>query len=335
MKVSIIIPCKNEEKHISKCLDSIINANWNNIEKEIIICDGKSTDKTLEIINEYSKKYDFIKVFTNEKEIAPTAMNIGIKNSTGNFITRIDAHAEIEKDFIINSLKIFEKDDKIACSGGIIESIYDNKISKSISLAMSSSFGVGSAYFRTGLKDSYVDTLAFGTYKKEIFDIISLFDEELVRNQDDELNFRLTKSGYKIYLSKDIKSKYYVRSSLEKLFKQYYQYGYWKVYVNKKHRTFTNYRQLVPFLFIVFLFSLILGLIYKPYFYLYSGILILYFLLAFIFAYKKTNNISEIFTVILSFLILHISYGFGYLQGIIHFIIFNKKPSNKNKILNR
>jgi len=335
MKVSIIIPCKNEEKYISKCLDSIINANWSNLEKEIIICDGKSTDKTLDIINKYAKKYKFIKVFTNEKEIAPTGMNIGIKNSTGDFITRIDAHAQIEKDFIINSLKIFDKDEKIVCSGGIIQSIYDSRISKLISLAMSSSFGVGSAYFRTGLKDSYVDTLAFGTYKKEIFDIVGLFDEELVRNQDDELNFRIIKKGYKIFLSRSIKSKYYVRSSFKKLFKQYYQYGYWKVYVNKKHKTFTNYRQLVPFLFVIFLFSLIITFFYEKYIYFYLGILLLYFLLAVIFSIKKTKNIFEILGVIFSFLILHISYGLGYLQGIFDFIILGRKPSDKNKTLNR
>jgi len=262
-------------------------------------------------------------------------MNIGIKNSTGDFITRIDAHAEIDKNFIINSLKVFELDEKIFCSGGIIESIYENENSKVISLAMSSSFGVGSAYFRTGLKNGYVDTLAFGTYKKELFDKIGLFDEELVRNQDDELNFRLIKNGYKIYLSKDIKSKYYVRSSFKKLFKQYYQYGYWKVYVNKKHKTFTNYRQLVPFLFTIFLFSVFISIFHKSYIYFYLFIITIYFSLSFIFAIKKTKNISEIFKVIFSFIILHLSYGLGYLQGIIDFIILNKKPSNKNKIINR
>lgn len=329
--VTIIVPCRNEEKYIEKCLNSLVRLDFPKDELEIIICDGKSTDKTVEIVNLFIKKYPYIKIFDNEKKIAPSAMNIGIKNSKGKFITRVDGHSEVFPDFIIKSLEELEKNPSLGCVGGFLINEYEDHNSKVISYAMSSSFGVGSAYFRTGEKDGYVDTVAFGTYRKEVFDKIGLFDEELVRNQDDELNFRVIKEGFKIFLKRDINAKYYVRASFKKLFKQYFQYGYWKVYVNKKHSTVTTIRQLVPLFFVIYLIlGIILSLFSKLIFTIFISILLLYTILAFIFAYKKTKNILEIFKVVYSFIILHTSYGFGYLNGLLDFFILNVKPRHTN-----
>ena len=173
-------------------------------------------------------------------------------------------------------------------------------------------------------------------YRKEIHDIINGFDEELVRNQDDEYNYKLIKANYKIYFDPSIISHYYVRGSYSKLFKQYYQYGYWKVYVNKKHRTVTTLRQLVPFFFVL---SLLLGIIlsfFHPIFLLLLfAEVICYFQFSMYFGYKATNNINRMFSVGKVFPILHLSYGFGYLVGIFDFIMFNKKPSKKSKSLSR
>jgi GT2 family glycosyltransferase len=201
---------------------------------------------------------------------------------------------------------------------------------------MSSSFGVGNAHFRTGNKSGYVDTVAFGAYKKEVFDDIGYFDEDLIRNQDDEFNFRLLKNGYKIYLSNKIKSKYYVRGSFSKLFKQYYQYGYWKVFVNKKHKTVTTVRQLIPLFFVLFL---ILGGIISfahPYIFIfYRAIILLYFLLGLLFAWDGNNSLKKAISITFTFFILHLSYGLGYLLAIFDFILLNKKPNDKSKTLSR
>jgi cellulose synthase/poly-beta-1,6-N-acetylglucosamine synthase-like glycosyltransferase len=325
--LTIIIPCRNEEKYIERCLTSLIELDFPKDELEIIVCDGKSTDRTVELVETFASKYPYIKLLNNEKQIAPSAMNIGIKASQGKFITRVDGHSEVFPDFIIKSLAELEKNPSLGCVGGFLINEYEDNISKVISYAMSSSFGVGSAYFRTGEKDGYVDTVAFGTYRKEVFDKIGLFDEELVRNQDDELNFRVIKSGYKIFLKRDINAKYYVRASFKKLFKQYFQYGYWKVYVNKKHSAITTIRQLVPLFFVLYLiFGISLSIFSKIIFYIFLSILILYISLAAYSSYKKTKVLQEILQVMYSFCILHTSYGLGYLNGLIDFFVLNTKP---------
>lgn len=325
--LTIIIPCRNEEKYIERCLNSLIELDFPKDALEIIVCDGKSTDRTVELVETFANKYPYIKLLTNEKQIAPSAMNIGIKASQGKFITRVDGHSEVFPDFIIKSLAELEKNPSLGCVGGFLINEYEDNISKVISYAMSSSFGVGSAYFRTGEKDGYVDTVAFGSYRKEVFDKIGLFDEELVRNQDDELNFRVIKAGYKIFLKRDINAKYYVRASFKKLFKQYFQYGYWKVYVNKKHSSITTIRQLVPLFFVLYLiFGISLSIFSKIIFYIFISILLVYIALSAFSSYKKTRVLQEIFQVMYSFCILHTSYGLGYLNGLIDFFVLNTKP---------
>jgi cellulose synthase/poly-beta-1,6-N-acetylglucosamine synthase-like glycosyltransferase len=334
--VTIIIPCRNEEIYIKGCLESIINLDYSQSLLEVIVCDGKSDDKTAEIVNEYAKKYPFIKFFINEKITAPYALNLGIKNSTGKFITRIDAHSEVHPDFLKKSIAEFDNNSELGCVGGMLLNIYENKISKVISYAMSSGFGVGNAYFRTGKKDGFVDTLAFGTYKKEVFDKVGLFDEELVRNQDDEFNYRVVKAGYKILLKREIKANYYVRASFKKLFKQYFQYGYWKVYVNKKHSAITSIRQLVPLFFVLYLiFGLGLSFYSRLFCYFFLLVLLLYLILAISNAVKLTGKINEIVLVIFAFIILHTSYGLGYLEGIFNFILLRRSPAKEYTSLSR
>lgn len=330
--VSIIIPCRNEEKYISRCLDSIINLDFPKDLLEVIICDGQSDDRTIEIVNEYINKYFFIRLYTNEKKTAPYALNIGLLNARGNYITRIDAHAEVHPDFLTKSLAEFNKNSNLGCVGGMLQNIYEDKTAKIISYAMSSGFGVGTAYFRTGKKDGYVDTVAFGTYKREVFDKVGFFDEKLVRNQDDEFNYRVTKANYKILLKRDIKANYYVRASFKNLFRQYYQYGYWKVYVNKKHSAITTLRQLVPLFFVLYLFSGFIALAFVPKLFIpvFLPVFLLYLFLATVSAGKMTTKVNEILLVIFTYLILHISYGLGYLEGVINFLILRKLPKNSS-----
>jgi len=197
---------------------------------------------------------------------------------------------------------------------------------------MSSVFGVGSAHFRTGTKEGFVDTVAFGAYKQVVFDTIGYFDEELVRNQDDEFNYRVIKHGFKIYLSRSIRSKYYVRARFKKLFKQYYQYGYWKVYVNTKHKTVTTTRQIIPALFVSYIIFCFFTLLIKPLlsFYL-SLVFLLYLGLATFSAWRIANNLGKIPLIVYSFFILHLSYGIGYIEGVFNFLIIRKKPSKRYK----
>ncbi|WP_270641862.1 glycosyltransferase family 2 protein [Paraclostridium sordellii] len=337
MNVSVIIPVYNEEKYIEETIMSIENQTYDKSKIEVIVVDGMSSDKTVDILNNLKDQLNIsMKIEINKKRIAPTAMNIGIKVATGDVIIRIDGHSYMDKNFIKEAIS-FISDRKVDCVGGPIYTINNSFIGEAISKAMSCPFGVGNAKFRYSSEETYVDTLAFGAYKKDVFEEVGLFDEELVRNQDDEFNLRLVRSGGKILLTPNIKSYYYSRSSIKKLWKQYFQYGYWKVRVIQKHKIPSSIRQLVPATFVTTIVTLsVLSIFSKIALVMLSGILFLYITFSIVFSIMACKFKEKKFIGILPmiFLILHISYGIGFLKGILDFGIFNKANS-KYAISNR
>jgi len=333
--VSIVIPCRNEEKYIGRCIDSILSQDYSQDKLFVFVCDGKSTDDTAAIIHDYAVKHKNISFLINEKQTTPFALNIGINASLTDIVIILGAHSEIYPDYVSSCVEAFSYGTNIGCTGGIIENVYENETAEVIGKAMSSSFGVGNAHFRTGNKDGFVDTVAFGAYKREVFDKIGFFDEELIRNQDDEFNYRLLKNGFTIYLYRKIRSKYYVRASFDKLFKQYEQYGYWKVYVNKKHRAVTTLRQVIPLLFVLFLFTgALLSFFHMLLFKIFLLGVFLYAALSVYSAFKQSGNSKQVFSIVKSFFILHFSYGLGYLKGIIDFFVLQKNIK-KEEVLTR
>ena len=231
LKVAVIIPCKNEEHYIEKCINSILNSNYPKELLSIYVCDGLSTDNTVEIVKNSIKNNPEVNLLINKEQTTPQGLNLGLKTAQSDVKIILGAHSEVDPNFIQENVNILQQHSEVGCAGGVIKNVFENKTSEVIGAAMSSPFGVGNAHFRTGAKDGIVDTVAFGAYRKEVFEKIGYFDEELVRNQDDEFNFRLIKNGYKIYLSQKIISLYYVRASFKKLFKQYYQYRLVKIFV--------------------------------------------------------------------------------------------------------
>lgn len=335
--VSITIPCRNEKDYIGKCLDSIVACDYPKEGLSVFVCDGHSDDGTQDIVREYSERYPYIHLLMNDARTTPQALNLGLKAQQADYRFILGAHAEIDAAFVSESIKAFENDDAIGCTGGIIENVYENEVSLAIGKAMGSSFGVGNAHFRTGVKDGYVDTVAFGCYKGEVFDRVGYFDEELVRNQDDEFNYRLLKNGYKIWLTKKVRSLYYVRASFAKLKRQYYQYGYWKVYVNKKHRAITTMRQLVPLALVCYFLMAALATVatiaFMPEGWVRRAMLwltwtpaLLYILLGLKEVLKVAGG-SNYLGVWRAFTILHFSYGWGYLEGVVHFLLLRKQPT--------
>jgi len=323
--VSIVIPCLNEKNYIHRCLQSIASQTYPAELITAYVCDGMSNDGTRELIMDFAKTHSQFTLLDNVRKTTPFALNLGIKTSKAEIVIILGAHSELDSDFVKKSVESFEVDPAIMCTGGVLENVYENETSRMIGAAMSSSFGVGNAHFRTGNKSGFVDTVAFGAYKREIFDKVGLFDEELIRNQDDEFNFRVTNAGYKIYLNHEIKCRYFVRASFKKLYRQYYQYGYWKVFVNKKHKTITTVRQLIPMFFVLYLMLLALSVFTcKIVFLVMSMFGILYLLLALVFAARSASSLSAIFGVAFTFFILHFSYGLGYLKGIFDFFILGK-----------
>lgn len=332
--VSVIIPCRDEEKYIRKTLDSILENDFPKEDLEVLVVDGMSSDGTLKIAMEYSRKYPFIKTLKNPNRYQSSALNIGIRNSKSQIIMRMDAHSYYNRDYISRCVDELQNNN-VDNVGGICITLPgdDSLISKSIALALSHRFGVGNSYFRVGVRKSrYVDTVPFGCYKREVFQKIGFFDESLVRNQDDELNLRLIKNGGKILLDPEIISYYYARDSLSKLWKMYYQYGYFKPLVALKVKALMTWRQLMPAIFVGS--TVALGL---------SSIIAIQLLLPFLvilLLYSSTNlavSISHaakkgwtlIFSLPIVFAAIHFSYGFGYLIGLVDFIILRKHQKKR------
>ena len=219
-KITILIPCRNEEKFISAIIEDVINQDYPKDKTEVFIIDGMSDDKTREIINQYSTKYSGLKVLDNPQKTVPYAMNIGIKASSGDIIIRMDVHSLYPKDYISKLVYFLEKLNADNVGGVCITKPFsDTLMAKAISLVLAHPFGVGNSYFRIGAKEiKEVDTVPFGCFKRSIFDKVGFFNENLKRSQDLEFNLRIKRAGGKIYLFPDIVSDYYSRSGLKDFF---------------------------------------------------------------------------------------------------------------------
>lgn len=323
--VSIIIPCRNEEKFISKCLESIIHQDYPKENLEILVVDGRSKDKTREIIKDFSFKYPFIKLLENPQKFTPFALNIGIRAAQGEIIIRMDSHADYQKDYISKCLK-YLKEYNADNVGGILKTLpaKDTLVAKAIAISLSHPFGAGS-YFRVGSKKvRWADTVFGGCYKKEVFDKIGLFREELIRSQDIEFNKRLRKAGGKILLVPDIVARYYPQSTLVGFLKHNFTDGFWTTYPLKFGIKIFSFRHLIPLVFVKgFLVSLILGLFFfwtKVIFILIFGS---YLLVNLFFSLKISIRKGVKYLLILPIVFAgrHFSYGLGSIWGLVKILI--------------
>jgi len=322
------MPVRNEAGFIERAVRSVLDSDFPPEKMEVLVVDGMSDDGTREIIRRLSKLDSRVKMLDNPRRIVPTAMNIGLKAARGDFFTRIDGHAEIPTDFITKSIRCLRGHPDAWVAGGSIKTIADSYTGRAIAAAMQSPIGVGNSRFRLGRYEGWVDTLAFGTHHKWIVDRIGTFDEELVRNQDDEFNLRVNLAGGKIWMSKDIQSTYYSRGSLSKLWRQYFQYGFWRIRTLQKHKRPAGFRQLVPLFFVSSLLMLgLAGLAWKPFWIVLTVEATLYLLALTIgasdVARKSGWRYAPLAPVI--FAILHFAYGFGSLWGIVRFSILKNR----------
>jgi glycosyltransferase involved in cell wall biosynthesis len=325
--ISIIMPIRNEADFIERAVKSILKQDWPAEKMEILVVDGMSNDSTREIVEKLSQADHHIKILDNPRRIVPTAMNIGLRAAQGDLFIRIDGHTEVAPDFIRESIKCLREHPQAWVVGGYIETVADGFVGRVIALAMQSPIGVGNSLFRLGDYEGWVDTLAFGTHHKWIVDKIGYFDEELVRNQDDEFNLRVILAGGKIWMSKSIKSKYFSRGSLHKLWRQYFQYGFWRIRTLQKHKRPATFRQLVPLLFVLSMLLLgLAGFLWRPFWTFLAIEAALYAtgLLAGAFDVGLKGGWKYAPPAPLVFVILHFGYGLGSLWGIVRFLIFKR-----------
>jgi GT2 family glycosyltransferase len=329
MNVSVVIPCRNEKSYIKQCIEAIYASKLDKgIILSVIVVDGMSDDGTRDVLSDLQQIYSTLIVIDNYQKLTPIAFNMGINYTDFDYLQIVGARHIISSNYIAKSLDVLQTNKDVWCVGGRIKNVFTNRESQIISEVMSTPLGMGLGNFRTLKESTYTDTVTSPMYPKFVFDKIGFFDEQLARNQDDDFNFRIIKAGGKIWFENEIVLDYYVRSNYKGLFRQFYQYGYWKVFVNKKHKTFTTFRQLAPPIFVLYLVSFLFIALIPSYFkviYL-SGIILYGFLIAFV-SIKKVNGLASIFQYMLTFKILHLSYGLGYLHGIVNFILLNRKPS--------
>jgi glycosyltransferase involved in cell wall biosynthesis len=289
---------------------------------EIIIVDGMSTDNTHEIIMDYQINHPQIRLINNPGRIVPIGMNIALREAKGDIILRVDGHCIIASDYLRRTQQLL-LERGIDGVGGPIETIGENRVSQTIAIAMSSIFGVGNSAFRISPKKTmFVDTIPFPAFTREMIRKAGLYDEELVRDQDDEYNYRIREVGGKLLLACDLQSKYFSRGSIIKLWKQYFQYGYWKVRVLQKHPRQMSLRQFIPPLFV---FSLLASIvltfctIWGWWFLLLSGgsYLFVNVVVSILTASKK--GWKHLALLPITFLIIHLSYGLGFLIGLTKF----------------
>lgn len=311
MKISLIVPTYNEEKHITKLLDWLVKVEPEN--KEIFLVDGKSTDNTKSIIEQYAKMYSNIFNLTNENQYVSFALNKAIPKCTGDIIVRIDAHTVYDDCYLNKIIETFHKTNADIV-GGPMRAIGNTPFQKAVAQATSTKFGVGNSNFHDSKFEGYTDTVYLGAWKREIFQQAGLFDTELIRNQDDEFHYRAKSLGYKIYLNPAIFSYYYPREKISGLCKQYFQYGLYKPLVSLKVKSEIKLRHLIPMFFLFYLIGLPFLLKIFPFYLIPFGI---YFLLNFYFSFFSSNEKSVVrILMIFTYPAIHISYGIGYLSGL-------------------
>ena len=331
--VSVVMPIYNEENYIKKCIDSLILQDYPIDKMEWILVDGCSKDKTVEILEVYRQKYpQLIKILNNPYKIVPFAMNIGIAASQGKYIVRLDAHAEYATDYISKCVYYLETTDAENV-GGVAVTKANGFWGKTIAKMLSSKFGVGNSQFRTNGESGYVDTVPFGAFRREVFTKYGGYDERLIRNQDNEMNFRIRKNGGKIYLANDIHTAYYCRDSVDGVLAMARKNGMWNVITMKLCPGSMGLRHFIPLLFVLSVICLsVFGCLHGAFWGLLAAELFLYFLLACLFSAKQAETAKEFLALVLLYPAFHFSYGIGSVMGI---VALCKKEFRNNKYKNK
>lgn len=244
-QISIVSACRNEAGHIREFLDSIVEQDFGDFKWEAIIADGMSNDGTREVLTEYAVRCPNILVIENRNLIVSTGLNAAIRAASGKIILRMDAHTTFAKDYCLKCVQtlIATNADNV---GGPARTKALGTRARAIAAAYHSRFSTGGARFHDPNFEGWVDTVPYGCWRKDTLERLGLFDEELIRNQDDELNLRTLLNGGRVWQTPEIRSWYSPRSTIRALFNQYFQYGFWKVMVARKHRQTGSWRHFVP-----------------------------------------------------------------------------------------
>jgi glycosyltransferase involved in cell wall biosynthesis len=315
--VSIVIPCRNEERHIARCLESVLASDYPRERLEILVADGGSSDGTRSLLVRYVALHPTIVLLDNPRGTTPAGLNIAIQAASGDIVIRMDAHALCPPDYIPRLVAGLQESgaDNV---GGVLVTVPadDSPTAQAIAIGLTHPFGV-------------VRPVPFGCYRREIFDRIGMFDEELIRNQDDEFNFRLITQGGRVVLLPDVLCRKFARRSFRQLARMYYQDGYFKPLVARKVGRAMTVRQLIPAALVGCLSSsAALALWIPAASYLFALVAGSYALLVVLFAARaaRSHGLRCAAALTLVFPVQHFSYGSGSLRGIRDHLVARGAP---------
>ena len=346
VQVSIVAACRNEIKHIRAFLESLLGQDMQGFVWEAVIADGMSGDGTRQVIEEYCNREPRLRVVDNPGRIVSTGLNAAIRAARGEFILRMDAHTSYAPSYTRRSVAELDRTgaDNV---GGPARTKAQGIGARAVAAAYHSKFSTGGARFHDEDYEGWVDTVTYGCWRKTTLLRLGLFDETLVRNQDDELNLRLVRAGGKIWQSPDITSWYSPRSRISDLFRQYFQYGFWKVPVIRKHRVPGSWRHLVPVAFVVgnaallatVLVAAVAGagdlLRYAAIFWLAGAASYAAASLAASFLAAQRHGWATLPYLPVVFATYHFSYGLGFLAGLIRFLPGTARPISADSLFAR
>lgn len=320
-RVSIIVPCRNEEAFIGACLESILATAYPRDDLEILVVDGLSDDRTADVVRLIATRHPNVHLLENPQRIVPAALNIGIRAARGDVVVRMDAHVEYPPEYLPRLVAALDETGADNVGGRVVTlATAGTPVARAIALALSHPFGVGNSYFRIATTESrWVDTVPFGCYRRGVFERVGMFDEELVRNQDDEFNHRLIRAGGRVRLCADVVSHYYARGTYRAVARMFYQYGCYKPLVARKVGRVLTLRQLVPAALVAWLVAGgALALVWPLFAALWGAGLLCYAIAvaAAALPVARAHGLKCAFALAAAFPLVHLSYGAGFLRGV-------------------
>ncbi len=339
-KISFLIPVYNEADFLGACLDSVLANEFDFAAtgSEILVIDGQSNDGTRDVVVDFAERYSFIRLLDNPGRIQSKGLNIGLAEAKGEIIFRLDGHSAYPPNYVADILKHLISGEADNVGGGFDSTPgADTRKARAISMAMNSKLGVGITYRSvTEGGPRYVDTVPYGAWKREVFDRIGDFDESFIRTQDFEFNTRMRQNGLRIMFLPWLQIRYHARETFAKLWAMSYQYGYWKVKVNKKHRILASYRQLLPAILVMGEFLLLLAaLSWPPARVVFFGANGLYLVVLSIGAIIRAARGGDLLLApyfVLACMVMHFGYGLGYLRGLLSFYVLGGQETKNARL---
>lgn len=323
IKVSVIVPLYNEEKYIGGLIDSLAGQTFPRESMEWIFVDGMSNDRTKEIVESLANEKGYpIILLDNESQKAPYALNIGIERARGDYVIRLDAHAEYSCDYIEKCVFYLDTTDADNV-GGIAETEANGFIGHAIAKMISTKFGVGDSDFRIGEGNRYVDTVPFGAFRREVFDRVGLFNTKLIRSEDNDMNARIRAAGGKIWLAEDIRFRYYCRDTVRGILKMALQNGNALFHTLKENPKAMSLRHFVPFFFLLSLIGLPLVSLLLPFvWWVFAAEMAMYLSLDAYFSFVTVKPVKLGFVTVWLYPAFHVVYGIGSFLGMFNIMLY-------------